>query len=160
MSTNYADYFDAIRARLAGLPTELIGDFRPAKKVLGIPRAARIVPVGEAWHLGALLVTSDAVLATGDITRSREPSRRGYSAQSARERDELRFTAYRGGVPDGRAVHYNWTPLDLDELSSTGSAGPLSVRDGELMIRWSKAGSFAPVQAYLDERIALLAEQG
>ncbi len=133
----------------------MLGEYRAAKRVLGIPRAPRIAPLGDVWHLGALLVTVDSVLATGDVARSLEPSRKGYTAISARERDELRFAAYRGGVPEGRAVHYNWTPIDFDTLKSGGTSGPLVVQDGELRIRWSAAGGYAPIEGYIRERIEL-----
>ena len=137
------------------MPTELIGEYRPAKRVIGITRAPRIVAVGEAWHLGALLVTADAVLATGDVARSLEPSRKGYTAISARERDELRFAAYRGGVPEGRAIHYNWTPIDFSALASGGTSGPIVAQGVELKIRWSAAGGLAPLDSYVRERIEL-----
>lgn len=154
-SVDPVSFFADVRRQLEGLPTELLGEYRAAKRVLGIARAPRIAPIGEAWHLGALLVTADAVLATGDVARSLEPSRKGYTAISARERDELRFAAYRGGVPEGRAVHYNWSPIDLAALASTGTAGPLTVQEGELRIRWSAAGGYAPLHGYVRERIDL-----
>lgn len=154
-SVDPVSFFAEVRSQLHDLPTELLGEYRAAKRVLGIPRAARIVAVGQAWHLGALLVTADAVLATGDVARSLEPSRKGYTALSARERDELRFAAYRGGVPEGRAVHYNWTPIDFSALADGGASGPLAVQDGRLMIRWSAAGGYAPLDGYVRERIEL-----
>ncbi len=154
-SVDPVSYFGDIRSQLDGLPTELLGEYRAAKRVLGIPRAPRIVAIGEAWHLGALLVTADGVLATGDVARSLEPSRKGYTAISARERDELRFAAYRGGVPEGRAVHYDWTPIDFAALAAGGTSGPLAIQDGELRIRWSAAGGYAPLDGYLRERIEL-----
>lgn len=155
-ASDVAAYFSDIRTQLAGLPMERIGEYRPEKKVLGITRQPRITPVGEAWHLGTLLIAPERVLATGDVARSLEPVRRGYTALSARARDELRFAAYRGGVPEGKAVHYNWTPIDFDDLSATGASGPLAIQDGELRIRWSPAGGYAPAAGYLAERIELL----
>lgn len=151
-------YFASVRARIADLPTEILGEYRAAKKVLLVTKAARIAPVGSAWHLGALLITPDQVLATGDVARSLEPARKGYTAISARERDELRFAAYRGGIPEGKAVHFNWTPIDLAALSRGETSGPIAVRDGELQIRWSAAGGYTSLQRYLDERIDLAHE--
>ena len=148
--------FDAARVRLADLPREGLGRMTQPRRILGLARASRIVPVGSAWHLGVLLVGDSAVMATGEITRAVDPGRRGYAAESARHRAELRAAALRGGFAEGDTVHFGWTELDLDAVGRGEASGPLSVIDGLPMVRWSASGGFAPLRGYLDERIELL----
>lgn len=144
----------AARARLADAPRERIGELQEGRRLLGIPRAARIVARGTAWHLGVLLLTDDAVLATGDIVRSRAEVRRGFAAESQRRRAELAAAAARGGVPAGESVHIGWHEIDTASLD--GRSKPLAIRDGHAQVRWSAAGGYRPLAAYLDERIELL----
>lgn len=47
-------------------------------------RGRRIVRVGDAWHLGVLLLTETHALATAEVLRAADPGRRGYTAESAR----------------------------------------------------------------------------
>ncbi|MGC5170608.1 glutaminase [Microbacterium sp. DT81.1] len=148
--------FDAARARLADLPREGLGRMTHPRRILGLTRAPRIVPVGTAWHLGVLLVGDATVMATGEITRAVDPGRRGYAAESARHRAELRAAALRGGFADGDTVHFGWTELDLDAVARGEASGPLSGAGGEPMVRWSASGGLAPLRGYLDERIELL----
>ena len=152
--------FDAMlgnaRRELAGLPTELLGRWSTPRRILGVPRAPRIVPAGDAWHLGVLLLTDDQVLATGEVVRAREEVRRGFTAESQRERAATAAAVFRGGFPEGTAVHVGWTILDLAEPARGGSAGPLAVRGGEPVVRWSAAGGYQPLEQYLAERIDLL----
>ncbi|MBB3157129.1 hypothetical protein FHS07_000813 [Microbacterium proteolyticum] len=144
----------AARARLGDAPRERLGELQEGRRLLGIPRATRIAPRGTAWHLGALLLTDDGVLATGDIVRSRAEVRRGFAAESQRRRAELSAAAARGGVPEGETVHIEWHPIDLASVDA-GST-PLAVRGGEALVRWSAAGGYMPLTRYLDERIDLL----
>ncbi|MCJ1706280.1 glutaminase [Microbacterium sp. VKM Ac-2923] len=144
----------AARARLADAPRERIGDLQEGRRLLGIPRAPRIVARGTAWHLGVLLLTDDGVLATGDIVRSRAEVRRGFAAESQRRRAELSAAAARGGVPEGETVHIGWHPIDLARLDASSS--PLAVREGETLVRWSAAGGYQPLSRYLEERIELV----
>ncbi|WP_244632105.1 MULTISPECIES: hypothetical protein [unclassified Microbacterium] len=37
-----------------------------------------------------------------------------------------------------------------------GSSGPLALVDGVPSVRWSAAGGYMPLEAYLRERVALL----
>lgn len=144
----------AARAALTEAPRERIGELQEGRRLLGIPRAPRIVPRGTAWHLGVLLLTDDGVLATGDIVRSRAEVRRGFAAESQRRRAELAAAAARGGVPEGKTVHIGWHPIDLRAVDQAPS--PLAVRGGEALVRWSAAGGYMPLARYLDERIELL----
>lgn len=145
---------DEARVRLTGVPRERLGELQEGRRLLGIPRAARIAPRGTAWHLGALLLTDDALLATGDIVRSRPEVRRGFAAESQRRRAELSAAAARGGVPEGETIHIGWESIDPAAVGP--SSTPVAVRGGELLVRWSSAGGLMPLGRYLDERIELL----
>lgn len=144
------------RTRLAGAPREALGTLVEPRRVLGIARAPRIVPAGDAWHLGAILLADDAVLSVGEILRARMESVRGYTAESQRRRDALAAAAVRGGFPEGATVHLGWHELDLDAVDRGEASGPLAQLDGAPGIRWSPTGGLAPLARYLDERIALL----
>jgi len=144
------------RERLEGAPTEMLGEVVVPRRMLGIARAPRIVPSGAAWHLGALLLTSDAVFAVGDVLRAREEVRRGYTAEAQRHRAELAAAAFRGGVPEGAVVHFDWRMLDAEAVDRGKVSGPLALVNAVPSIKWSAAGGYAPLEGYLDERIALL----
>nr|WP_159501289.1 glutaminase [Microbacterium sp. 18062] len=150
------ELFARARAELAAVPTEPIGEWAAPRRILGLTRAPRIVPVGDAWHVGVLLLTDDAVFATGDIVRAREEERRGFTAESQRERAATAAAAFRGGFPEGAAVHIGWTRLDASALDRGEASGPLAVRDGVASVRWSTAGAYQPLADYLRDRVALL----
>ncbi len=147
---------DGARAALAQAPREALGEYVVPRRVLGIGRSPRIVPRGSAWHLGVLLLTDDAVLATGEIVRARQEVRRGYAAESQRRRAETAAAARRGGFAEGQAVHIGWQELDADAVDAGAASGPLALRDGVPSVRWSAGGGFVPLEAYLAERIELL----
>ena len=151
-----AAVLDAARARLAGAPREALGELVVPRRMLGLGRSPRIVRRAEAWHLGVLLLTDDAVLATGDIVRAREEVRRGFAAESQRRRAELDAAARRGGIAEGEVVHVGWERLDVEAVDRGAASGPLALRDGVPSVRWSAAGGYVPLAAYLDERIELL----
>lgn len=148
--------FDQARLRLTGVPRERLGEQIAPRRMLGLARARRIVPRGAAWHLGVLLVTDDAVLATGDIVRAREEVRRGFAAESQRRRAELAAAARRGGFAEGETVHVGWQRLDLDAIAAGAASGPLRSRGGAFEVRWSAAGGWRDLEGYLDECVALL----
>lgn len=150
------ELFRDARRALAGCPTEPLGRWTAPRRVLGLARAPRIVPAGDARHLGVLLLTDDDVLATGSIVRARPEVRRGFTAQSQRERAATEAAAFRGGFPEGATVHVGWSVLDLSALARGEDAGPLAVRDGEALVRWSAGGGYQPLAAYLADRVALL----
>lgn len=147
-----AEVIAEARRHLAGLPREALGRWHSPRRILGLARAPRIVPAGTAWHLGVLLLTDDQVLATGEITRAREEVRRGFAAESQRQRAATAAAAFRGGFAEGTAVHIGWTVLDPESTES----GPLAVRDGVPSVRWSPGGGYQPLETYLRERTALL----
>lgn len=138
------------RARLRDVGKVRIGSPRaPGRIRRALGARPVIAPIAEAWHLGVLLIGDDAVWATGSVLRAAEEARRGYTAESQRRRDETRAMAFRGGFGEGETFHYDVEPIDAEH------PGPL-VRQGErIMVRWSHAGFLAPLDAYLDERIAL-----
>ncbi len=153
-----AAILDSARARLEGLPREALGEVVIPRRILGISRATRVEPRGTAWHLGVLLLTDDAVLSTGQIIRARAEAPRGFAAESQRERAALAGAARRGGFDEGQTVHVGWQTIDPDAVARGAASGPLSLRAGVPSVRWSAAGGWVPLEGYLDERIALLAE--
>ena len=155
---NAVALFDAARSRLDGAPREGLGELVAPRRVLGISRAPRIVPRGTAWHLGVLLLTDDAVLATGEIVRARTEAVRGFTAESQRRRAELAAAARRGGFDEGATVHVGWRMLDPAAVDGGEASGPLALVDGAPCVRWSAAGGLMPLEAYLDERIRLLVD--
>ena len=138
------------RGALSAVPQEALG-----REKIPRWRAPRIVRAGSAWHVGVLLLTDDALLATGEVLRAAEPVRRGYAAESARARAERRAEASRGGFANGETVHVGWTPIDLAAVAAGGSSGPLALIEDIPSVRWSAAG-YMPLEAYLRERVALL----
>ena len=49
----------AARLHAAGARTEALAEYEPASRVLLLPRAERLRPVGRVWRLGALLLEAD-----------------------------------------------------------------------------------------------------
>lgn len=150
---------DDARRRLAGAPRERLGDWAQVRKLLGFGRAPRIVPVGEAWHVGVLLIADAEVYATGEVLRARTEAPRGYTAQAQRERSERAAAAARGGFADGEVVHLGAVRLDLEALRHGEASGPLSIAGGApggtVLVRWSATGAPRPLADYLDEQLAL-----
>ncbi|WP_460796678.1 glutaminase [Microbacterium sp. GXF0217] len=143
---------DSARRQLAGVAKEGLGEEKHSRF-----RGDRILRIGEAWHVGVLLLTDDAVLATAEVLRAADAGRRGYPAESARERAVRREWALRGGFAEGEVAHVGWSVIDVDAVDAGGSSGPLAMIDGIPQVRWSSAGGYMPLEAYLRERIALLA---
>ncbi|GAB3595422.1 glutaminase [Microbacterium tumbae] len=149
--TTTAELLSEARAALAGVPKEGLGEERQSRF-----RGHRIVRIGEAWHVGVLLLTDDHALATAEVLRAADAGRRGYTAESARERAARRELALRGGFDEGEVAHIGWSVIDVDAVDAGGSSGPLALVDGVPQVRWSAAGGYMPLEAYLRERIALL----
>jgi hypothetical protein len=144
-----ADILSAARAALSGVPKDGLGEERSSRW-----RGERIVRVGEAWHVGVLLLIDDGVLATAEVLRATAPGRRGYAAESARARAARRQMALRGGFGEGDVVHVGWSVIDVAAVDAGGASGPLAMQDGVPMVRWS-SGSYRPLEAYLQEQIDL-----
>ncbi len=136
---------------LAGAPKEGLGEERRSRW-----RGHRIVRVGEAWHLGVLLLTETHALATAEVLRAADPGRRGYTAESARERAARRALALKGGFDEGDVVHVGWGIIDVQAVDAGGASGPLATVDAVPSVRWSTAGGYMPLETYLRERVELL----
>lgn len=155
--TSTAELLAAARSSLAGLPKEGLGEERSSRW-----RGDRIVRVGAAWHVGVLLLTDEHALATGEVLRAADPGRRGYTAESARERAARRQMALRGGFREGEVVHVGWSVIDADAVDAGGSSGPLALQGGMPMVRWSGpstgsgTGRLRPLEVYLSEQIDLI----
>ncbi|SDQ47210.1 glutaminase [Microbacterium sp. cf332] len=143
------------RARLAGVPRERLGVRSEGRRLLGFGRATRILPVGDAWHLGVLLIADEEVFATGELLRARAEAIRGYTAEAQRARSERAAAAFRGGFAEGEVAHLDWTQIDVDAVDAGGASGPLARIDGVVTVTFA-AGARMPLAAYLDDRIALL----
>ena len=153
-----AAILDDARRRLAGVPRDALGELVEPRRILGIARASRIVPLSTAWHVGVLLISDDEVHAVGEILRAREEVPRGYTAEAQRRRALLAGAARRGGFAEGEIVHVGWRMLDPQAVGEGTASDLLAVIDGVPSVRWSAAGGYAPLAGYLDERIALLRE--
>lgn len=149
------DVLASARTRLAGSPTERLGDWAHARRLLGFGRAPRIVPVGEAWHVGVLLIGDAAVYGTGEVLRARTEAPRGYTAQAQRERSERAAAAARGGFADGEVVHVGFVEIDLAAVARGAASGPLSLESGIPHVRWSPSAPPRPLAEYLDEQLGL-----
>jgi len=141
----------AARARLGGVRREGLGEERHSRF-----RGHRIVRIGEAWHVGVLLLTDEHALATAEILRASDAPRRGYPAESARVRAERRSMALRGGFAEGEVAHVGWSVIDVAAVDGGGASGPLAVVDGVPSVAWSTSGAYMPLETYLNEQVGLL----
>lgn len=138
---------------------ESVGAYEPPKRRFLHTRQARIVPVTRAWRLGVLLIDeAGALRSAGATLRAHEPPPiLGYTAESARQRDELRHAAIRGGFAEGETVHYDTYVIDCEIVRA--ETGPISLRDGDPVVRWhlgTRLTSAIPLEKYLQERAELL----
>lgn len=105
-----------------------------------------------------LVDDSGRLRASGATLRAHEPPPiLGYPAESARERDELRHAAIRGGFAEGEVVHYRTRIITGESIAAGGD--PVSLRAGEPVVRWHPNAdliSAIPLERYLWERMDLL----
>ncbi|MBW4043086.1 MAG: hypothetical protein HIU86_13365 [Acidobacteria bacterium] len=152
--------FAQAAARLADAPDDAVAELEPARRRLGILRPARLRPVARAWRLGVLLLSADGtVRATGSVTRAVAPGHPGHMAASTEERREVRAAAFRGPFPPGATVYFDAPVIELTAEALRGAAGPLLLRGGRVVVRWSLSASddaARDLQPYLDERVGLL----
>jgi len=150
----------ARRLSEAGAKDELLADLTQRKRLLGLVRPPIFVPRGRVWRLGVLLLDQAGTLyATGTITRATETGRPTYQSASVEERREFRATAVRSGLPAGETVNFNARPIELDDDALSTTDGPLFLRDGLPLVRWSHAfgdASAMPLDDYLRDRVELL----
>ncbi|WP_300265698.1 glutaminase [Microbacterium sp.] len=152
--TTAAELLDDARVALAGFPKEGLGEERSSRW-----RGERIVRIGEAWHVGVLLLTTEHTFATAEVLRAADPGRRGYTAESARQRADRRQMALKGGFDVGEVAHVGWSVVDVDAVDAGGSSGPLAMRDGIVAVRWSGV-AYRPLEEYLREQLELMRTPG
>jgi hypothetical protein len=150
---------DAVR-RLdaAGARDEALAEFVPRHRRLLVTREATLRPIGRVWRLGVLLLDRASVLrATGSIIRATAPGRPAYQSLSAESRRAYRAAAQRGHFAPGETVDFDAPVIDLQVDALTRSTGPLLLREGRALVRWSAASTAAvPFESYLSERVELL----
>lgn len=140
---------------------EALAEFHPPRRRLGLFRQeARMVPVGRVWRLGVLLLGADGRLAAATrSTRAIAPGYPGHHSLSLEQRKRFRAAAVQAGYAEGETVHFDAEPVELDAAVLRSTRGPLLLRDGALLVRWSPAVDDAdaqPFEAYLSERLDLL----
>jgi hypothetical protein len=108
----------AERLRAAGARSEVLAEFVPERRVLGVRRAARMRALGRVWRLGVLLVPADGeaasiapAFALGQVVRAEPPTRRSVVANAVAEHRALRVAAVKGGIPAGETVVFDAVPL-------------------------------------------------
>jgi hypothetical protein len=143
----------------AGVPDEALGAWKHSRGLFGIGASDSLVPEGRAWRLGVLLLDRGGYLySTGQITRAIEPGRAAVNRSAAgEERRAIRAVAARGDFPRGEVVNHGWEPIALDEASLRSGAGPLSMRDDVVMVRFDPTElGIAPLSRYLADRVSIL----
>ena len=141
-------------------PREQIASYIPASKFLGIPRKAKMLHVGDAWHLGVFLMAQDGQLfQAGETTRAVAPGHRGHVSNSQEERRGYRDAAFRGPFPEGAVVNFNTYLIELDMNELREGKLVLFVKDGQALVRWRPGVSddeAMPFKDYMAERLELL----
>jgi len=149
--------------RAAGARTEVLAEYEPERRVLGLfRRAPRLRPVARVWRLGVLVLDDEGRLSeAGRVVRAERPARRSVTASSVAEHRAFRAAAVKGGIAEGEAVVFDARPVVLDALRAGGSdtAPDVVLQDGVVQVRWSptQANAFVPLDRYLTERATLLA---
>jgi hypothetical protein len=141
----------------AGAPDEALGEFIPSRGFGPFATAEKFRALGRAWRLGVLLLDREARLySTGELTRAVEPGRAAVNRSPDGERRRaLRNAAARSGFPRGEVVNYGYVAVDAGADAVRTSSGPLSVLDGEVVVRL-EPGAVADLGRYLTERYELL----
>ncbi|MBW8871573.1 MAG: hypothetical protein JF618_05200 [Leifsonia sp.] len=156
----------AIGAAVAALSVadarqEALAEFVPAHRTLVIHREPKLRRIGSVWRLGVFLLDAEGELrATGTLVRATPPGRPQYQSQSAEERRSLRAAAQRGRFRDGETVNFDAPTIPLEAAALREARGPLFLRDGEALVRWSPTAGDAGARdfsGYLAERVDLLA---
>jgi hypothetical protein len=147
--------------RAAGARDEALAEYVPRRRALLITREPVLRPLGRVWRLGVLLLGDDGTLfATGSLVRATPPGRPQYQSVSAETRRAFRAAAQRGHFSEGETVNFDAVPLELTAEALRAGAGPLFVRDGVPLVRWSASAPDSgarELRGYLRERADLLA---
>lgn len=138
---------------------EALAVLLPRRRTFGIPREPVLRPAGRVWRLGVLLLGRDGALyATGQLVRATPPGRTQYVSVSAETRRAYRAAAERGHFRDGETVDFDAPELELTVPALRAGTGPLLLREGVLLVRWSaSSGQTVGFLDYLAERVDLLA---
>ncbi|MGH1524902.1 hypothetical protein ACRAWC_13050 [Leifsonia sp. L25] len=143
----------------AGARDEALAVLVPRRRTFGIPREPVLRPAGRVWRLGVLLLGRDGALyATGQLVRATPPGRTQYVSVSAETRRAYRAAAERGHFRDGETVDFDAPEIEVTADSLRTSRGPLLLRDGKALVRWSASSEqTVGFHSYLAERVELLA---
>jgi len=152
---------DAVTALgAAAARQEALAEFVPARRQFLVRREPVLRWIGAVWRLGVFLLDAEGTLrATGSLVRATPPGRPQYQSQSAEDRRSLRAAAQRGHFRDGETVNFDALPVRMDASSLRASTGPLFLRDGRPLVRWSATahdGDAREFGGYLAERVELL----
>ena len=138
---------------------EALAEYVPERRTLGIPRAARMTPIGRVWRLGVLLIDADGnFFATGRVVRAERPVRRSTPAAAIAEQRAYAAAAAKGGFTEGETVNFAAVPVGPAELEASGASGAVVVVGDALFVRWSPAqpDALTPLDRYLADRVELL----
>ena len=139
-----------------GARDEALAVRKPSRGIAALRTPESMRPVGRAWRLGVLLIERDgSVSAAGKITRAVRPGWAQNLSASVEARRSDRLAASRGKFDDGEVVNYEFTPVSLDIAQLEAGSGPLLLRDGGVLVRWSEAG-YRPLAPYVTDRIEML----
>lgn len=149
------------RLQETGARDEALAEFVPARRVLRLfTRESRMTPIGRAWPLGVFLLDAEATLyAAGSTTRAVPAGYPGHQSVSAEQRREFRAAAARGPFAPGETIDFDAVAIELRPEALTESRGPLFIRDGRPLVRWSRSApdtAARPFEEYLTERTELL----
>ena len=127
-------------------------------------RGDTFVLVERVWRLGVLLLgRSGALYVTGTTFRIDELTFDNHQSNLAAARREYRAAALRAGFRAGETVNFDAPLVELDtaalDAGLAASGRPLILGPDGVLVRWSPASSaLAPFDAYLAERVELLAD--
>lgn len=147
------------RLTASGARDEALGEVRLPRGFGPFKTSVQIAPIGRAWRLGILLLTSDAALyRVGRITRATETGRPQSLSMSVEQRRAERVAATRGHFAEGEVVNFEYEAIALDPESLARGDGSLSIDGSRIVLAWNSPGDRRDLAAYLDEMFALLFE--
>jgi hypothetical protein len=151
------------RLTAAQARTETLAELLISRRIGPFRRAPKFFRLGEVWRLGVLMLEADGdgdarLFATGSVTRAADPRHPNLTSVSGEERRAVREAARKAGFGVGQTVNFDARPLPLDD--TLGTADPLVLRDGVLLVRWNSGSpdSLAGFAPYVAERVELLVD--